>query len=268
MESIRPDQIDSLLHTPKRLVAMAIVAASDQADFAYLRDRLGLSDSDTSKQMAALAEAGLVKMHKTGRGPKSRTTFTATAAGRAEFDRHSTVLQSLITNPNNGATTMITYDSPIGPLHLARTAKGLVRVGFGEIESSDEFAADVHERVGDDVYDSATGFAQIVSEFDEYFAQDRQRWTVPVDWQLISGFRRDALEAAFAIPCGEVRSYGELAAEAGSPNASRAVGTAMSTNPIPVVLPCHRIVKADRSLGNYLGGVPVKQQLLELEGAV
>lgn len=268
MNAAKPTDFDPVVHAPKRLVALAMLSASPEIEFSYLRDRLELSDSDLSKQMSTLVDNGLIEVRKTGHGRKSTTWFALTPAGRIAYGDHVNALQEVITNPNAGGITMITYDSPIGALHLARTELGLVRVGFDEVESADDFATDVHERVGDRVHETATGFDTIRTEFDEYFAGTRTRWDLPIDWQLISGFRRDALKAAFDIPCGEVRSYGELAEEAGSPKASRAVGTAMSSNPIPVVLPCHRIVKADRSLGNYLGGVETKEALLKLEGAL
>lgn len=268
MNAATPADFDPVVHAPKRLVALAMLDGMTEIEFSYLRDRLGLSDSDLSKQMSTLVDSNLVEVRKTGHGRKSTTWFALTPHGRSAYGAHVAALHELINHPNAGGITMITYDSPVGTLHLARTDIGLVRVGFDHVESANEFAADVHERVGDRVHETATGFDTIRRQFDEYFAGDRTQWDLTIDWQLITGFRRDALQAAFAIPCGEVRSYGELAEDAGSPKASRAVGTAMSSNPIPVVLPCHRIVKADRSIGNYLGGTEAKEALLQLEGAL
>lgn len=161
---------------------------------------------------------------------------------------------------------MITYESPVGQLYLARTEVGLIRLGFGNVESVDEFVADVLARVGDEGGHEHC-FDNIRTALDSYFAYGNEIDSITVDWRHIAGFHRRALAACQLVSIGRTLTYGQLAERLGSPNACRAVGSAMATNPIPIVLPCHRIVRSDKSLGGYLGGVDVKAKLIELEFA-
>ncbi len=155
------------------------------------------------------------------------------------------------------------FDSPIGTLTLAATPKGLVRIGFRDENIYDELAARLSQRV----VEAPARLDSVRRELDEYFEQRRSRFRIKLDFALIHGdFRRRALEAARRIPAGETATYGDLAAEAGSPRAARAVGSAMATNPIPIVVPCHRVVPSAGGLGNYGGGVEIKAFLLDLEG--
>jgi len=105
-------------------------------------------------------------------------------------------------------------------------------------------------------------------ELEEYFAGRRRRFEISLDWTLIGGFRRRVLRATSEIPFGGVLSYGEIAAEAGSPRGSRAAGNALGANPIPIVIPCHRVLRSGGALGGYGGGLERKRLLLELEGAL
>jgi methylated-DNA-[protein]-cysteine S-methyltransferase len=106
-------------------------------------------------------------------------------------------------------------------------------------------------------------------QLDEYFAGERRRFDIPIDWTLVGEWGRKILDACAHIPFGEVRTYGDMAASAGSPKASRAAGTALGHNPVPVVVPCHRVLPAGgRSIGNYTGGVHIKEHLLRLEGVL
>ena len=150
-------------------------------------------------------------------------------------------------------------DSPVGPLALTAGRAGLIRIEFGPIPSVPDpgstAAADAH-------------LAQAAQELVEYFAGTRTAFTIPLDRSTRRGFRGEVLDALEEVPYGEVVSYGELAAEAGRPGAARAVGTAMATNPLPVVVPCHRVVRAGGVLGHYGGGVEGKTTLLRLEGAL
>ena len=107
----------------------------------------------------------------------------------------------------------------------------------------------------------------VARELDEYFGGRRRRFDVPVDLRLAAGFRRTVLDHLPEVPYGAVASYGAVAALAGNPKAVRAVGTACATNPVPIVVPCHRVVRSDGALGGYLGGMEAKRTLLELEGA-
>ncbi len=148
-------------------------------------------------------------------------------------------------------------DSPIGPLALTAGPAGMVRVDFGAVPLVDDpgggAPAEAH-------------LAQAADELEEYFAGSRRAFTVALDRSERRGFRGEVLTALETVPYGETVSYGELAGMAGRPLASRAVGTAMATNPLPLVVPCHRVVAAGGRLGGYGPGPELKLQLLELEG--
>jgi len=154
-------------------------------------------------------------------------------------------------------------DSPIGPLLVAATQVGLIRVVFdnGQWDAALE---DLGRRVGPVVEDRAP-LAAVLEQLDEYFDGQRQEFTIDVDLRLANGFRRTALEHLRTIPYGETESYAEVAEAAGSPRAMRAVGSACANNPIPLVIPCHRVVRSDGTLGGYGGGLKIKSTLLEME---
>jgi methylated-DNA-[protein]-cysteine S-methyltransferase len=156
-------------------------------------------------------------------------------------------------------------DTPIGPLTLAATEVGVVRIGFGdEDDMLDELATAVSPRV----LRLPARLDALRRELDEYFEGDRHRFDVPLDRRLSRGFRREALEALAAhVGYGETASYKDVAVLAGNPGATRAVGTAMATNPIPIVVPCHRVLRSGGVLGRYGGGPEIKAWLLRLEGA-
>ena len=154
------------------------------------------------------------------------------------------------------ATTVI--DSPIGPLALTAGSSGLVRIDFGPIARACD--------PGDDPAAEAV-LSQAEAELSEYFAGERRHFTVPLDRSTRHGFRGEVLDALEDVPYGETISYGELAADAGRPGAARAVGTAMATNPLPIVVPCHRVTRSGGVLGSYGGGIDTKERLLHLEGA-
>lgn len=157
-------------------------------------------------------------------------------------------------------------DSPIGRLLIAATDRGVVRIGLAsqaENELLEELAASVSPRV----LAAPRRVDPARRELEEYFVGERRGFSVPLDWQLSRGFRREVLEELVAVPYGMTTTYAELAAEAGRPRAVRAAGSAMATNPIPIIVPCHRVLRSDGSLGGYAGGLEVKQTLLALEGA-
>ena len=159
-----------------------------------------------------------------------------------------------------------TVDGPIGPLLLAATPAGLVRVAFAS-EGEDAVLQELADRVSPRVLPLPRRLDETARELDEYFAGRRRAFDVPLDWQLSSGFRRDVLtHLAVDVAYGHTTSYAGLATLSGSPRAVRAVGTACATNPIPVVVPCHRVVRSDGSMGRYRGGEEAKHALLELEG--
>jgi methylated-DNA-[protein]-cysteine S-methyltransferase len=156
-------------------------------------------------------------------------------------------------------------DTPIGPLTLSATEVGVLRIAFGdEDDVLDELAADVSPRV----LHLPARLDALRRQLDEYFAGRRHRFDVPLDRRLSRGFRARALEALAAhVGYGETASYKDVATLVGNPNATRAVGTAMATNPIPIVVPCHRVLRSGGALGNYGGGPEVKAWLLRHEGA-
>ena len=159
-----------------------------------------------------------------------------------------------------------TIDSPVGPLLLAATAKGLVRVAYA-CEDHEKVLERLARELSPRILHAPVRLDAAAKEVDEYFAGRRQRFDLPVDWSLARGFRRLVLTRLRAIGYGQTASYAAIAVAAGSPKAVRAVGTACATNPIPVVVPCHRVVRSDGSIGQYVGGVETKKTLLALEGA-
>jgi methylated-DNA-[protein]-cysteine S-methyltransferase len=158
-------------------------------------------------------------------------------------------------------------DSPLGPLVLGATAAGLVRLAL-PVESEAEVLEELARRVSSRVLRAPhAALARARRQLEQYFGGRRRQFDVPLDWQLTRGFRREVLLAAARIPYGATASYGELAAAAGSARAVRAAGSALATNPLPILVPCHRVLPASGALGNYRGGARAKAQLLELEGA-
>lgn len=160
-----------------------------------------------------------------------------------------------------------TLDTPVGTLLLAATDEGLVRVAFAS-EDHDTVLQALADRISPRLLEAPARLDAVVTELDEYFGGRRQRFDLPLDWRLSAGFRCAVLHHLAAdVSYGHTASYGALARLAGSPGAGRAVGTACATNPLPVVVPCHRVVRADGSLGGYLGGIDAKRLLLDLERA-
>lgn len=159
------------------------------------------------------------------------------------------------------------HDSPIGPLVVAATDAGLVRVGLPAEREEDVLDGLAHRVSPRVLRTSAAGLTRARRELDEYFAGRRRDFGVPLDWRLTRGFRREVLRATSRIPYGRTASYRDVATEAGSPAAVRAAGTALATNPLPIVVPCHRVLRSDGGVGQYLGGPQVKRQLLDLEAA-
>jgi len=158
-------------------------------------------------------------------------------------------------------------DSPLGPLTVIVTGRGLVRLSYAH-EAIDEQLDEIAARVSPRVLSSPERTDPVRRQLDEYFAGHRRRFDVPIDWSLVRGFTGDVLRATARIPFGSVSSYREVAAEAGSPNAYRAAGNALGSNPIPIVVPCHRVLHAGGGLGGYTGGLERKRYLLHLEGVL
>ena len=159
-----------------------------------------------------------------------------------------------------------TVDSPFGTFVVAMTDRGLVRLALAPARV-DDVVAELSHRISPRIFEMPSRVDPVRRELDEYFAGKRWAFDVAIDWSLSSGFKGRVLHATARIPYGEVSSYGEVAAEAGSPRAARAAGNALHNNPIAIVVPCHRVVGADGSLTGYGGGLPMKEALLRLEGS-
>ncbi|MBV9356410.1 MAG: methylated-DNA--[protein]-cysteine S-methyltransferase [Chloroflexi bacterium] len=162
--------------------------------------------------------------------------------------------------------TYRTLDSPVGTLLLAATERGLVRVAYAS-EGHDQVLHDLSEKVSPRILHSSNRLDDVARELDEYFAGSRERFDLTLDWRLSSGFRGTVLRYLPRIDYGHTASYGAIARLVGRPKAVRAVGSACATNPLPIVVPCHRIVRSDGSPSGYLGGVAAKRTLLSLEAS-
>lgn len=159
-----------------------------------------------------------------------------------------------------------TLDSPYGTLLLAATDRGLVRVAFFG-EGHDRVLAELAARIGPRILRMPSRLDAAALQLDGYFARRRRTFDVALDLCLASGFRREVLTHLQRIAYGSTRSYADVARSAGRPAAVRAVGGACSHNPLPVVVPCHRVVRSDGSTGAYLGGAEMKRALLAMESA-
>jgi methylated-DNA-[protein]-cysteine S-methyltransferase len=160
-----------------------------------------------------------------------------------------------------------TLDSPVGRLLIAASDRGLLRISYLDDDRSedsvlDRLAADVSPRL----LEAPRRIDEPRRELEEYFAGHRDHFELPIDWQLTSGFARRILQATARIPYGAVSTYKQVATKAGNPNAFRAAGNALGTNPLPIVVPCHRVLHADGGLGGYTGGLVRKRTLLQVEG--
>jgi methylated-DNA-[protein]-cysteine S-methyltransferase len=159
-----------------------------------------------------------------------------------------------------------TVDSPVGPLLLAATPQGLVRVAY-DVEGHDRVLDALARRLSPRVLRAPGRLAAAARELDEYFGGRRREFDLPLDMSLSKGFRQLVQRHLPEIGYGQTRTYGQVAALVGNPGAVRAVGTACATNPLPVVVPCHRVLKADGTPGGYVGGQEAKVTLLTLEAA-
>ena len=157
-------------------------------------------------------------------------------------------------------------DSPVGPLLVAATDQGLVRVAYAN-EGHDAVLQQLADKISPRILHAPTRLDTVARELDEYFAGIRRTFDIALDWRLSAGFRSTVLHHLPEIGYGHTASYAAVAQLAGNPKAVRAVGTACATNPLPVVVPCHRVVRSDGAMGGYLGGVEAKRVLLDLESA-
>jgi methylated-DNA-[protein]-cysteine S-methyltransferase len=159
-----------------------------------------------------------------------------------------------------------TVDTPFGPLLVATTPRGLVKISFPSVYDNEETLEDLATRISPRVLEAPAQLDDVRRQLDLYFDGRLREFDLPLDWQLSKGFRRRALRAIDRIPYGRTRSYTEIARSAGNERAVRAAGTACGSNPIPIVVPCHRVLRSGGGLGGYGGGLPMKEALLELEG--
>lgn len=158
--------------------------------------------------------------------------------------------------------------SPLGSLVVATTPRGLIRLAYGADERLDDVLEELAARVSPRVLEAPAALDEVRRELDDYFAGKRHHFDLPIDWRLHDGFGRRVLKATARIPYGRVLTYSEVAAKAGSPRGSRAAGNALGSNRMPIVVPCHRVVRTGGALGGYTGGVEKKEFLLELEGSL
>ncbi|EPJ34137.1 putative Methylated-DNA--protein-cysteine methyltransferase [Streptomyces afghaniensis 772] len=163
-------------------------------------------------------------------------------------------------------------DSGIGPLLLAATREGLVNVVFHATDAVRDRAVErLASRLGTEPAEAPGSalLAEAIRQVEAYFAGERRDFDLPLDWSLISGFNREVLrELSSGVPYGTVVGYGDLAGRVGQPGAAQAVGTAMGANPLPVVVPCHRVVESGGGIGGFGGGLETKRKLLALEGVL
>ena len=196
--------------------------------------------------------------------------WLGTLEGRRELRAYRRTLDALQQLYGDaGAPRRIIYycaiPTPIGRVFVAATEAGLVRVSFRQSEAS--FVAELRQRLAADVIRSPARTADVVHQLRAYFAGERRSFDVRLDLRHTTPFQRRVLMAAARVPAGKVVSYGDIARRIGQPRGSRAVGQALGQNPIPIVIPCHRVVAAGERIGGYGGGLGIKRKLLRLEGS-
>lgn len=184
-------------------------------------------------------------------------------------DRLAALHDRLADDADQAGLLDLTYrivDSPYGALLVVATPIGVVRVAF-EREDHDAVLGDLADRLGPRILRDPRRTDDAARQLDDYFAGHRRRFDLAVDLRLAHGFRRTVLDHLLAVDYGTTASYRDVAQAIGHPKAVRAVGTACAHNPVPIVVPCHRVVRSDGTIGQYLGGVETKAALLVLEGA-
>jgi methylated-DNA-[protein]-cysteine S-methyltransferase len=161
-------------------------------------------------------------------------------------------------------------DSPVGTLVAASTERGLACLSYEDHHGGvDGVLETIAARISPRILEAPARLDRVRRELDEYFERRRTSFDLPIDWSLASPFGRRVLQATASIPFGEVSTYGRIAERAGNPKAARATGNALGSNPMPIVVPCHRVLHTGgRGIGNYTGGVHRKEALLRLEGVL
>jgi methylated-DNA-[protein]-cysteine S-methyltransferase len=189
------------------------------------------------------------------------------ADAAAQAEQAAEHLRTRIAEEGLADVSYSSIDSPFGTLLLAATKRGVVRLAFPE-EDVDLVLDGLAQRLSPRIVESSAPLERARRELDEYFAGGRREFKLALDWALIGPFGQRVLRVTSAIPYGGVLSYAEVASDAGSPRGSRAAGSALGANPIPIVIPCHRVLRKGGALGGYAGGLDRKRWLLELEGAL
>jgi methylated-DNA-[protein]-cysteine S-methyltransferase len=197
-----------------------------------------------------------------------------TEEGRRELAAHRRALDALrelygtraVERTRAAAVHYTSLAAPIGRVLVAVGDAGLVRVSFRQSESS--FVAGLERQLGVRAVRSPSETAEVVDQLRAYFAGRRRRFDVPVDLRHVTPFVRRVLTATMQVPAGNLVSYGDIARRIGQPKGSRAVGQALGRNPIPIVIPCHRVIAAGGRIGGYTGGLAIKRRLLRLEGSL
>jgi methylated-DNA-[protein]-cysteine S-methyltransferase len=159
-------------------------------------------------------------------------------------------------------------DSPLGPLVVAATPRGLVRVAYTGHEDEAGVLEDIARRLSPRILEAPARLDEARRELDEYFDGGRTDFDLPIDWALTRGFTTKVLRATAQVAFGHTTTYAEVATQAGSPRAVRAAGNSLGSNPMPIVVPCHRVLRTGGALGGYTGGVERKEFLLRLEGVL
>jgi len=190
--------------------------------------------------------------------------FAVPDADPALLDRLHARLEDAATGEAAPDVHYRTVDSPLGPLLVAATEQGVTRLAFA-IEDEDQVLESLAERIGPRVLRAPRRLDPAARWLDAYFAGDHDPYPGPLDLRLARGFRLAVLERLREVPFGRTISYAALAARTDAPRAVRAVGTACATNPVPLVVPCHRVVRSDGTTGAYRGGAEAKVRLLALE---
>lgn len=192
-------------------------------------------------------------------------------AERPSTDGTDGLIRSTIAAADDEGLVDVAYaviGTPVGPVLGAATARGLVLLDYVRDSGVSEPLDELARRLSHRILEVPDRLAIVRHQLEAYFAGRRRRFDLPVDWELVGGgFARRVLQATVRIPYGEVRTYTDVAEAAGNRRASRAAGNALGANPVPIVVPCHRVVRTGGGLGGYTGGTDIKRHLLELEGA-
>jgi methylated-DNA-[protein]-cysteine S-methyltransferase len=194
-------------------------------------------------------------------------------ADRSDLDRLTQATVERAAREDLIDVSYATIDSPFGEMLLARTDRGLIRVAFPHRKGTATQAwgtllEELSEVVSPRILESPKRLDDARRQLDEYFEGDRRDFDLDLDWRLTHGFQGKAIRQIARIPYGRTLTYGELAAKAGNPRAFRAAGTACGANPLPPIVPCHRVLPSSGGVGNYGGGPEMKKALLELEGVL